>query len=282
MKRYFNIILGCLIIAVSYNLFFLPNNIVANGLLGLSVLFNKITNFNPAILIFLINVLFLVLVLIAFNFKKTLKYLLPSCLIPLFIFITSKLPNIIQIEGLDFILIVITGSFLIGLGFSFIYKEGLTFGFDILQDIINNTRDYKDKTFSTAIEIVLILLTIIVINFETAIYSIISIVIILYMRTKSKIGISSSKTFYIITVKAEEIKDYLINELKYDYTEFNVKGGFSHQKQQIIMTVIDTKDYYRLKEGISMIDPKAFISIIDNYESLNKNLTLNSKNTENW
>ena len=34
---------------------------------------------------------------------------------------------------------------------------------------------------------------------------------------------------------------------------------------------------YRLKEGISLIDDKAFISIIDNYETINKNRRLNKK-----
>ena len=47
------------------------------------------------------------------------------------------------------------------------------------------------------------------------------------------------------------------------------------------MTVIDTKDYFRLKEGIAIIDPEAFITIIDNYESINKNVTLNKKPNKN-
>ena len=43
------------------------------------------------------------------------------------------------------------------------------------------------------------------------------------------------------------------------------------------MTVIDTKDYYRLKEGVNLIDENAFVFIIDNYEAINKNVTISKK-----
>ena len=43
------------------------------------------------------------------------------------------------------------------------------------------------------------------------------------------------------------------------------------------MTVISTKDYFRVKEGIKLIDPNAFISITDNYEVINKNIKINEE-----
>ena len=55
-------------------------------------------------------------------------------------------------------------------------------------------------------------------------------------------------------------------------TLFDVEGVFSKKKNKIVLTVVPTKDYFRLKEGIKLIDDKAFISITDNYEVLNKDL----------
>ena len=40
------------------------------------------------------------------------------------------------------------------------------------------------------------------------------------------------------------------------------------------MTAVDTKEYFKLKEGLKIIDPKVFISIVDSYEVVNKNLTI--------
>ncbi len=275
MKRYINIIIGSLLIALGFNLFFAPYDLICNGINGVSLLFNYLTSYTPGLFILIANCGLLLLSLLIQGKKKTLKYLLPALLTPIFIILTQNLHNYILFENLENILITIFGSFIIGYGSSLIYKEGFSSrSIDILQDIFNSTRPYKDKSFSYAFEIIICLLTAFIINIESAAYSAIAIIIILYMAAKSKIGISSSKTFYIITTKPDEIKDYLLNELETDYTEINVKGGFSNQKNKIIMTVIDTKDYYRLKEGVTLIDPQVFISIIDNYEAINKNLSI--------
>ena len=100
------------------------------------------------------------------------------------------------------------------------------------------------------------------------------------MATMSRVGASTSKTFFIITTEETSVKEYILNELHYDLTEINVKGGFTSHKNKIIMTSVDTKDYFGLKEGILLIDPKAFISIVDSYEVLNKNLTIGKKYSE--
>ena len=61
-----------------------------------------------------------------------------------------------------------------------------------------------------------------------------------------------------------------MHDLKYELTVLDVKGGFTKRQNQIIMTVISTNDYYQLKEGIKIIDPKAFIAITDTYDVVNR------------
>ena len=68
-----------------------------------------------------------------------------------------------------------------------------------------------------------------------------------------------------------------MKELHHDLTEYEAVGGFSKKKNKVIMTIIDTKDYFKVKEGIKLIDPDAFISITDNYEVMNKNVKINEK-----
>ena len=68
-----------------------------------------------------------------------------------------------------------------------------------------------------------------------------------------------------------------MEELNHDLTEFDAEGGFTKKKNRVIMTVISSKDYYKVKEGIQLIDPKAFISVTDNYEVMNKNVKINEE-----
>ena len=278
MKKDLNIILGSLIIALTYNIFFLPNNIISTSVFGISEILYNVFPYNPGITILAINILLLLFGLITIGYDKCQKYVLTSFLIPIIIYTSFYFTSKIDVSTIDQIVLVISGAYLTGLGYSLIHKENYHVGgFTILDEVVNNYRTKKNKEISIIVDILIILITFLAYGFETATYSAIVIFLITYMSTKSKIGISSSKTFFIITTKEKEIKEYLLNELKQDYTEFNVKGGYSNNKNKIIMTVIDTKDYYRLKEGVSLIDENAFIFIIDNYEAINKNVTISKK-----
>lgn len=278
MKKYTKILIGSLLVALSFNLFLIPYNFIPSGLNGLSALFGKIYGTNPVLFLATTNLVLLTISYLVLGIQQTKKYLLTSLLFPLMILLTQNLNKIISFSNIEPIIIAITGAVLTGYGYSLIYQEDESIGgIEIIQAIINNSKIYQSKFLTYIVDFIIIILAILTYNFELAVYSAIIIIIINYIATKSKLGISSNKTFFIITTKENEVKNYLINDLRYDYTEFNVKGGFTNQKNKIIMTVIDTKDYYRLKEGISLIDKKAFISIIDNYESINKNISINKK-----
>ena len=86
------------------------------------------------------------------------------------------------------------------------------------------------------------------------------------MSDKVILGISDSKAFYIITDHEAEIKEYILKYLNHGVTVFNAKGGYLKEKQTVLMCVLPTKDYYRLKEGIHEIDDDAFFVVTDAYE----------------
>ena len=61
VKRHIEFIFGCLLIAISYNLFLAPNNIVAGGVGGLAIIINYLTNIDNSIFIFACDILLLIL-----------------------------------------------------------------------------------------------------------------------------------------------------------------------------------------------------------------------------
>lgn len=281
MKKVLNIVIGSLLIAISFNIFFILYDIVPSGIFGLAALINYINRYDPALFILLVNFLLIILSLLTLGPKKSKEYIWTGLLIPIFMFISNMFIDYLSFDELEKIMAAICGGFLTGVGYSLIYKAGQSVGgVDLVQDVLNSVKNYRNKYLSYFIEIVILILTLIILNFESMLYSLIVIFIIRYTGNKSKIGISSTKTFYIITTKEQEVKKYILEELKQDLTEFNTKGGYSNIKSKIMMTSIDTKNYYELKQGILLIDPKAFISIVDGYEVINKNISIkNNPNT---
>ena len=85
---------------------------------------------------------------------------------------------------------------------------------------------------------------------------------------KILIGISSEKTFYIITTKEKELEEYLKENKLINYTRLSVKGGYTNKNKKMYLCTIPTKEYTILKEFIKNIDKDAFFLITDTFETL--------------
>ena len=168
-------------------------------------------------------------------------------------------------------LVVLVGSVLIGTGYSMIYKQGYSGGIVFLIDeVLGNLTRFHSKMYSWVLDICILIISFRVFGYEYTLYSLVIMVIAKYMITKVRFGINDSKMFYIITSKDKEIKNFIIHDLKYELTVLDVKGGFTKKSNQILLTVISSNDYFKLKEGIKLIDPKAFIAITETYDVLNR------------
>ena len=169
------------------------------------------------------------------------------------------------------LLVVIVAGFLSGTGYSMIYKQGFSAGTIFLfEELLGMFTKFHSKLYSWILDIFNLVICLIAFGYQNALYSLMIVLISKYMITKTRFGINDSKMFYIITNKHKEVKDFIIHVLKYELTVLDVKGGFSKKDNQILLTVIDTGDYFKLKEGIKTIDPHCFIAITDTYDVVNR------------
>lgn len=267
VKRHIQFVLGCFLIAVSYNLFLAPNNIVAGGVGGFAIIINYLTGIENFIVILIADALLLILSYFLLGKKKTKATILGSILFPIFVSLTSNIGTIIDIDTNQLLLISVFGGVVYGFGAGMIYKAGFTTGgTDIINQILSkylkismgNSMLYCDGT--------IVLLTAFVFGPTHFMYSIIVLYVISFMSDRVILGVSDSKAFYIVTQEESKIKEYIIKYLNHGVTVFNAKGGYAKENQTVLMCVLPTKDYYKLKEGIHEIDPNSFFVVTDAYE----------------
>lgn len=274
--RIFNIVLGCIIISFGLNYFVLPNQLVIIGSDGLACLFSYIFTSNVYINMFILNVIILLFSLIFID-KQTIKlYIVPAVLIPIISYLTGFISKSYPIQLPEMMVSILVASFLIGIGYSFIFKAGYKASvIFIVEDIFSSLTNIHSKSYSFVIDIFNVILTVIFISLNVGLYSLIMIIIIRYLITKAEFGINDYKMFYVITDKEKEVRDYIVNDLHYKLTTLDVTGGYSKKSSKILLSVISSNDYYRLKEGIKLIDNHAFIAIVDTYDCINRKIVDN-------
>lgn len=225
---------------------------------------------------FILNIIILLFSLIFID-KQTIKlYIVPAVFIPIISYLTSFISKSYPIQLPEMMVSILVASFLIGIGYSFIFKAGYKASvIFIVEDIFSSLTNIHSKSYSFVVDIFNVILTVIFISLNVGLYSLIMIIIIRYLITKAEFGINDYKMFYVITDKEKEVRDYIVNDLHYKLTTLDVTGGYSKKSSKILLSVISSNDYYRLKEGIKLIDNHAFIAIVDTYDCINRKIVDN-------
>ena len=267
IKELIEFIIGCFFVALAFNLFMSPNNLVAGGVSGFSLILKHFFGLNPSTIISVANILLIILSFVVLGKEKTKMTIMGSILFPVFVSLTEHLSTYISFKESEMILIAIFGGALQGLGAGLIFRAGYsTGGTDILNMIVSKIFKISLGNSMFFTDGLIILIGAFVFGFNHLMYSLIILYLISTLTDKVVLGISDSKAFYIITNKKKEVKDFVINELKHGVTEFNAVGGYNSENQTVLMSVVPTREYYRLKEGIHKIDRNAFFVVMDSYE----------------
>lgn len=267
IKRYFNFTLGCLLVAIAYNLFFASNNLVPGGVSGLAVVLHYLFEINNALFVFIVGILLLLLSYALLGKEKTKYSVLGTIIFPIFIELTVNINKIIPLDTSQLLLSSIFGGVIYGFGIGMIFKAGFTTGgTDIVNQILSKYLKLSIGNCMLITDGIIVALSAIAFGPIHLMYSILVLYIISIMSDRVILGISDSKAFFIVTEKDDEVKNYVLNVLGHGATIFKAKGGLNKENQNVIMCVLPTKEYYKLKAGINEIDKEAFFVATDAYE----------------
>lgn len=264
--RYCQFILGLFLVAVSFNIFILNNNIVY-GVSGLGVMAKKLWSLDPSLVILISSIFLLILSYIFLGREKTRNTVLGSLLYPVFVKLTEGLVQYIDLGSTEVIVTVLCGAVISGLGLGLIFKAGFTTGgTDILNHIVSKYWKMSVGKAMFFTDGVIILCSLKVFGFQPFIYSVITLYIISIMTDKVILGVSESKAFYIITEHETSVKKFIMSNLSHGVTVLEGRGGYTGNNIKVIMCIIPTKEYFLFKEGIKEIDKDAFFVVTDAYE----------------
>ncbi|WP_265457202.1 YitT family protein [Enterococcus sp. HY326] len=246
---------GAFVLALSINSILLPNRIVAGGANGISVVLNHLFNWNPAIILYAINIPLLFLCFILLGKETGLKTIYGSLLYPFFVGITSNVPVLTT----NIFLAALFGGIITGIGLGLVFRgNASTGGTAIISQIVHK---YLKVSLGIAILFVdglVILSAFLAFSTDVVLFSLIALFIIGRVVDGIQIGLVRSKNILIISQKHQEIRRVITDELDLGVTLIPIEGGYSQQPGKLLMTVIREKDFPKVKERILSIDDHSF------------------------
>jgi uncharacterized membrane-anchored protein YitT (DUF2179 family) len=263
MKKFFEILVvmfGAAFVAVSFNLFLIPHQLLSGGLSGVAMIIGYFTKWNIGLIYFISNLPVLVWGMIAVG----RKFIILSVISVVF---TVWFMQILPIDAMSFkfdqTISAVFGGVLLGIGSGITLRiGGSTGGFDIIGSILTRKHDFPLGTFSLALNsIVVFALGYFKQDWNLALYSMLSMFIV--SRVMDTIHIRHLKvTAFIITQHKELIIQRLLN-LPRGVTLIKTAGAYSNQEKDMLMTVITRYELAEFKAIIKECDPKAFVNIVE-------------------
>lgn len=272
--RYINLILGCLIVTITFNVMFKPKNIVYGGVTGISIIVNNIWGIDANLFLVISYILLIILSLIMLGWKDTKGSIFGSILFSMLIYLTKDFASLIDFNVDNKLLLSIVGGALTGVGLGLTFKSGFTSGgSDVITQILSKYLKIPVGKGMLMFNSLVIAASTLLIRTETGsidwanlIYSVITLYVITLMTDKVILGVSKSKSFHVITEHDDEVKDYIMGVLNHGVTILEARGGYTGAHQKVIMCIVPTREYYKIKQDILKIDPRACVLVTDAYE----------------
>jgi uncharacterized membrane-anchored protein YitT (DUF2179 family) len=265
------ITLGIFMMAAGFYYFMVPYNLITGGVGGVAIVIQEVFQFNVLILVYVLNLSFLVLGFLIYGKLFFMKTILGSLLYPVALTVLVALEDQLQLLPMteDLLLAVIFSAVLMGGGFGLVIRHGgTTGGADIPIKMIY---DFFKIPFSTAVYIIdgsIVALGMIVFGLEIGLYSIVAVFLIGFISDYVVTGGTKTISINIITDHAEAVKELIYQRTERGVSMIPITGGYSKSNKTMLLCVAYKKEYYSVIQAVHEIDKKAFVFVNTSSEVL--------------
>ena len=273
------LIVGCAVFALGFNLFLAPNEMNAGGLSGLAMVLNSIFDF---ISIGLFMVLMNLPLFIISGFKIGKKFFLGSLigmgLSSTFIDLFAS----ISIPPTEPLVSALYGGAICGLGLGLAFLSGSsTGGSDIAVRLLK--RRYQNVpigTISICFDVVVIIIAACKFGkLSIALYSGIASFVSGLVVDAVVYHFDYSKVALIITKKHEEVAAELDRQLDRGATFLRGEGSFTREERMVVLVAVKRHQVADLKRLVMEVDPAAFVIVQDAHQVLGDGFSRYSKDS---
>lgn len=265
LKKVAVIIISALIYATGIELFVSGNGFVTGGVWGIALMIEEVTGIPNGYMILALNVPLLILAVVFLGWRFT-------GLTFLFVGVQSAFSTVLSyldlptplFSGEDTLLAAIVAGVSMGVGLALCLRYGgCTGGTDILSVIL------QKKKIPVSVPWIIFSVNAIIICCSYFVYGEFKAIVlsIILEFAASKVsdtilgGIEGAVRFEIVTSKGEELREAIINKLDRGATIIESRGGYTGEKNTVIVCIVHKRHTAAFKKFLKENDPDAFINI---------------------
>ena len=261
MKEYAIITVGFILLAISLQYFYYPNEIVGGGVSGLALVVNSVTGMSPSLFMNIANIILFMLAFILVGGEFGGKSIYASFGTSITLWVLEKfIPPFVVTDNL--LLATIFGSVVGAFGIALVFSQNAsTGGTDILAKILNKYIHLDIGKAFICVDFIVIIFAIFVFGIDKALFGLIGVYLMGTLIDKVIEGFNNSKQLIIISNRSDEISKVIIEEIDRGCTKILGTGAYSNKDLTVLYVVVSRKEFLRLKMKIKEIDPKAFFVV---------------------
>lgn len=255
--------IGAIIVAFALESFMFPHKIFDGGVIGVSMMLSYLTHTQLGLLIFLINLPFLVLAFSKLGVRFVLQTLYAVSVLSIFTNVFHW-----EIATKDPLLAPIFGGIILGSGVGLVLKNNASLdGTEIMSIRLSQKFSFMSVgQFLMGFNLFIYMAAGLMFGWDKAMYSILTYFIASKTIDIVMEGLNSSKSVRIVSEKYREIGKMIIKELDVSVTYIRSKGGYSGLDNVLTFCVVSRLELAKLKQLVKDIDPKAFLVIENVHE----------------
>ena len=218
----FFLTLGCFIVAVGLEMFLLPNNIIDGGVIGISMMVSYITKWNLGLLIFCINIPFILMALTTLGRKFVFQTFFATAMLA----VATNVLHGKQATN-DLLLATVFGGIILGIGVGLILRNNASLDGT---EMVSINLSKKLKIISVGELLMFINLFIymgagFLYGWDRALYSILTYYIASKVIDSVLEGLDKAKSVRIFSEYYKEIGNAIMKELDVSVTYMKATGG---------------------------------------------------------
>jgi len=259
------IVAGATLSALSFNLLLRAGGIPSGGVVGVSLLMERLAGWSPAVVQWIINLGLLAVCGSALGRSFVLKSVVGSLLVPLVVLLTGRLAPLTT----NPLLAAVCGGAGLGAGLGLVYRgNGSVGGFSGVALWLHRARGWSVDRVMIALDGSVVALTAWWLGAEAALLAALCVFVTGRVAKAVMTGFNNAKVATIISPRAAEIRAAVLRDVPLGVTTLAGRGGYTEREQEVLMVVMTPGELTRFKAVVRAQDPNAFMIVSDAAEVL--------------